>query len=149
MIQRIQTIYLIIAIGLMVGFLFMPFGYEVLSDGATTQYVESALKAKEFVGLIISVALSLLAMVIAVFTYRKHTVQQAMVIAAALFIGACVGVVVYVLTAGMVDTNPEIATRTVWGGGGIFLIAAWIALWAAYRGIAADRKLLRSYDRLR
>lgn len=149
MIQRSQTLYLLLAIALMVAFLFMPFGYTVLDDAATGQYVEKPLKALTFVGLIIPVALSLLTMVIAIFTFRRIPVQQAMVIVAALFIGACVGVVVYVLTAGLADTDPEIATRTVWGGGGLLLVAAWLALWAAYRGMAHDRKLLRSYDRLR
>ncbi len=149
MIQRIQTVYLIIAIGLMIAFFFMPFGYTQLADPATGQYKEQALKGIEFLGLIIPTALAILTMVIAVFAYRRIPAQQTLVIAAALFIGACVGVVIYILSAGLHDTNPEVMTRTIWGGGGLLLIAAWFALFGAYRGMAADRKLLRSYDRLR
>lgn len=149
MIQRIQTVYLIIAIGLMIAFFFMPFGYTQLADPATGQYKGQALKGIEFLGLIIPTALSILTMVIAVFAFRNLSAQQTLVIVAALFIGACIGVVIYVLSAGLHDTNPDVVTRTVWGGGGLLLIAAWCALFGAYRGMAADRKLLRSYDRLR
>lgn len=149
MIQRIQTVYLIIAIGLMIAFFFMPFGYTQLADPAIGQYKEQALKGIEFLGLIIPTALAILTMVIAVFSFRKLQVQQTLVIVAALFIGACVGVVIYVLSAGLYDTNPEVTARTIWGGGGLLLIASWLALFGAYRGMAADRKLLRSYDRLR
>ena len=149
MIQRIQTVYLIIAIGLMIAFFFMPFGYTQLADPATGQYKEQALKGIEFLGLIIPTALAILTMVIAVFSFRKLQVQQTLVIVGALFIGACVGVVIYVLPAGLYDTNPEVTARTIWGGGGLLLIASWLALFGAYRGMAADRKLLRSYDRLR
>ena len=67
----------------------------------------------------------------------------------ALIIGACIGIVIYYLTAGYKDTDPDIAIRTVWGGGGLLLVAAELALLGAYRGVSADQKLLRSYDRMR
>lgn len=149
MIQRIQTIYLILAIALMVAFFFVPFGYTMFDEPATGQFKEQPLKCIEFIGLIIPAALAIVCLIAAIFMFRQLPGQQALIIVGALFIGACVGIVIYVLTAGLYDTNPEVTTRTVWGGGGLLLIAAWIALWGAYRGIARDRKLLRSYDRLR
>lgn len=149
MIQRIQTIYLVIAIALMVAFFFVPFGYTVFDDPATGQFKEQSLKGIEFLGLLIPTALSIVCLVAAVFMYRQYPGQQALIIVGALFIGACIGVVVYVLTAGLWDTNPEITTRTVWGGGGLLLVAAWLALWGAYRGIARDRKLISNYTRFR
>lgn len=149
MLQRIQTLYLLLAIGLMVAFLFIPFGYTLLDEPATEQFKEQSLRAIDFIGLLIPAVLAIVCMFSAIFMFRALPGQQALVVVSALFVGACVGVVIYVLTAGLYDTNPEVATRTAWGGGGLLLIATWIALWAAYRGISHDRKLLRSYDRLR
>lgn len=149
MLQRIQTLYLLLAIGLMVAFLFIPFGYTVLDGSATGQLKEQSLRAIDFIGLLIPAVLAMVCMFSAIFMFRALPGQQTVVVVSALFVGVCVGVVIYVLTAGLYDTNPEVSTRTSWGGGGLLLIVTWIALWAAYRGIAHDRKLLLSYDRLR
>lgn len=150
MIQRIQTVYLILAIGLMVAFFFVPFGYNVdtvLSAGAAIEQPLTGLN--QGLSLIIPVSLSLLVMVVAIFSFKSLSAQKCLIILAALLIGACIGVVIYYLTAGYRDTDPDIAMRTVWGGGGLLLVAAELALLAAYRGVTDDQKLLRSYDRMR
>ena len=150
MIQRIQTLYLIIAIGLMVAFFFVPFGYSIDTVKSAGAVMEQGLTGlNQGLSLIIPVSLSLLTMAIAIFSFRSLSGQKALIGLSALIIGACIGVVIYYLTAGYSDTNPDIDIRTVWGGGGLLLIAAEIALLGAYRGVSHDQKLLRSYDRIR
>lgn len=150
MIQRIQTLYLIIAIGLMVAFFFVPFGYNIDTIAAEGALIEQPLTGlNQGLSLILPVSLSLLTMVIAVFSFKSLSGQKALIILSALLIGACAGVVIYYLTAGYKDTNPEVVIRTVWGGGGLLLVAALLSLYGAYRGVSADQKLLRSYDRMR
>lgn len=150
MIQRIQTLYLVIAIGLMIAFFFVPFGYNVdtvLSDSA---FIEQPLTGlNQGLSLIIPASLSLLTMVIAIFSFRNLSAQKMLIGLSALLIGACIGIVIYYLAAGYSDSDPNISIRTVWGGGGLLLIAAELALLGAYRGVNADQKLLRSYDRMR
>lgn len=148
-IQRIQTLYLIIAIALMTAFFFMPFGYTQFTDAVTGSTVEEPLKGIMFIGLIIPISVCLLTLVLAIFTFKSPSIQKLMVIISALLVGACVGVVIYILSGGLIDENPEYTTRTLWGGGGLLLIATWCALGAAYHGISADQRLLRSYDRIR
>ncbi|MDE5688020.1 MAG: DUF4293 domain-containing protein [Paramuribaculum sp.] len=150
MIQRIQTLYLIIAIGLMVAFFFVPFGYNIDTIAAEGALIEQPLTGlNQGLSLIIPVSLSLLTMVIAVFSFKSLSGQKALIVLSALLIGACAGVVIYYLTAGYKDTDPEVAIRTVWGGGGLLLVAALLSLYGAYRGVSADQRLLRSYDRMR
>lgn len=150
MIQRIQTLYLIIAIGLMVAFFFVPFGYSIDTVKSSDAVIEQSLTGlNQGLSLIIPVSLSLLTMAIAIFSFKSLSGQKALIVLSALIIGACIGVVIYYLSAGYSDTNPDIAIRTVWGGGGLLLIAAEIALFGAYRGVSSDQKLLRSYDRMR
>lgn len=150
MIQRIQTLYLVIAIGLMVAFFFVPFGYNIDTVAPEGALIEQPLTGlNQGLSLIIPVSLALLTMVIAVFSFKSLSGQKALIVLAALLIGACAGVVIYYLTAGYSDTNPQVAIRTVWGGGGLLLVASLLSLYGAYRGVSADQKLLRSYDRMR
>lgn len=150
MIQRIQSLYLLIAIGLMVAFFFVPFGYNVDTVVSESAFFEQPLTGlNQGISLIIPVSLSLLTMVIALFSFKNLSVQKMLIGLSALIIGACIGIVIYYLTAGYKDTDPDIAIRTVWGGGGLLLVAAELALLGAYRGVSADQKLLRSYDRMR
>ena len=146
-IQRLQTLLLVIAIVLGVVFYFVPFGYESLVDGATMQSVVSPLKAIDFIGLIVPVSVALLLMVVAIFMFKKPAPQKLFVVLSALATAAAAGVVIYILSAGAVDTDSAVSTRTIWGGGGLILIAMIVAQIYAYRGIVADQKLLRSYDR--
>lgn len=146
-IQRLQTLLLVIAIVMAVAFLFVPFGYEYATDAATMQEASRSLTATDFIGLLIPVIVTIVFMVIGIFTFRKPAVQKFFVIFSALLTAACIGVVIYTLTAGAVDTVPAVSIRTVWGGGGILLVAMLIAQIFAYRGIVADQKLLRSTER--
>ena len=114
-IQRLQTLLLVIAIVLGVVFYFVPFGYESLVDGATMQSVVSPLKAIDFIGLIVPVSVALLLMVVAIFMFKKPAPQKLFVVLSALATAAAAGVVIYILSAGAVDTDSAVSTRTIWG----------------------------------
>ena len=150
MLQRIQTLYLLLALALMVAFFFVPFGYNVDTvKSASLAFVPSLTGLNQGAALIVPISLCLLCILIAIFSFKSLIGQKILIVLSALLVGACIGVVIYLLTAGYRDTNPDISIRTEWGGGGLLLIATLVALWGAYRGVSHDQKLLRSYDRMR
>lgn len=149
MIQRAQTLYILIALGLMIAFFFVPFAYIPTLDAQTGEYVVGSIKAIEFTGLVIPVSICILLLAVAFLSFKTLNVQKITVIVSALLSAACIGVVVYVITSGMFDVNPSVAIRTDWGGGGLLLVGAVIAEIAAICSISSDQKKLRSYDRLR
>lgn len=140
-IQRIQNLCLLLALIVMILFLFVPFGY-LEADGSLT-----ALKAAQMPGLLIASIATMILLVVSIMMFRMLTPQRRMV--ALSMIATCAEIVtVVLLLVSDVATELENA-RTVWGGGGLMLVAALIAEAVAYRAIGRDRKLLSSYDRLR
>lgn len=148
-IQRLQTLYLILAIVMVSVFFYVPFGYTTVADVADGVSVLEPLRAGQFTGLVIPLALTLALMVVAIFMFKKMPMQKLMVLVSALLTVVSMGVVVYVMVSGFSDTNPQVTMSSVWGGGGLLLVGALIAQLAAYNGISSDQRLLRSYDRLR
>lgn len=148
-IQRLQTLYLILAIVMVSVFFYVPFGYTTVADVADGVSVLEPLRAGQFTGLVIPLALTLVLMVVAIFMFKKMPMQKLMVLVSALLTVVSMGVVVYVMVSGFSDTNPQVTMTSVWGGGGLLLVGALIAQLAAYNGISSDQRLLRSYDRLR
>lgn len=137
-IQRIQTLYLLLAILMVVVFLFVPFGYlKVLGIGV------KSLRACEIAQTMIPAGVSLLLMVLSIVMFKEFKLQKALVLLSILSVALLIGIVVYALLHSYVGIKPT------WGGGGIMLLGALVALIAAYGRICADHKLLRSYDRLR
>lgn len=148
-IQRIQTLCLILGIGLMVAFFFVPFGYEKLVDETTGALSLTPLRAIDILGFIIPTAVAILLMALGIFMYRNLPTQKLFVILTILITLAEAVMVVYVIVSGSVDTDPVVKSTTTWGGGGLMLIAALIAEIMAVRGITHDQNLLKSYNRLR
>lgn len=148
-IQRLQTLYLILAIVMVSVFFYVPFGYTTVADVADGVSVLEPLRAGQFTGLVVPMALTLALMVVAIFMFKKMPMQKLMVLVSALLTVVSMGVVVYVMVSGFSDTNPQVTMTSVWGGGGLLLVGALIAQLAAYNGISSDQRLLRSYDRLR
>lgn len=149
MIQRIQTLFLIIAIGLAIAFLFIPFGYAPVFDAATGESSLKSLKAIDFWGLVIPVAVSVVFMLISIFTFKNYALQKLMAILGGLTLLVAIGVVVYAVISPYVDIDAGVTVATVWGGGGLFAVAAMIADFSAYHYICKDERLIRSYDRIR
>lgn len=148
-IQRVQTLYLILSIAFMTVFFFLPFGYIQVFDAATEQVAAQPLTGLSTLGFIIPTAVAILFALIAIFCFKALPTQKLFVCLAAIVSLAEVVMVIYVLCTNYLSTDPAATDRAIWGGGGIFLILAIIADIAAYRGIARDQRLLSSYNRLR
>lgn len=146
-IQRLQTLFLILAIACMAVFLFVPFGYWDVDVMSNTNFVD--LKAINFAAFLVPVCVSLLIMLIAIFCFKKMPLQKSLVALSAIIVLAIAGVVIYEMTLGFNDMVPGVTVKPVWGASGLLLVGAFVALIAAYRCISRDQKLLRSYDRLR
>lgn len=137
-IQRIQTIWLILALASMVAFIVMPFGtLDVPGVGVT------ALRPYDFTGLIIPAGLAALFMLLAIVGFRNLSTQRSETVLALMMTLVSVGITVYVLcdraTIGVIE----------WGWPVVFLASALLFCVLAIIGINHDMKLLRSYDRLR
>lgn len=128
-IQRVQTLYLLLAVVCSIVMIFIPFAYSG----------EVGVTAGDYMALLVTVGGSALLSVVDIFLFKKSGLQKGIiVIAALLLIAAAVVMIVKVSDSSL-----------SWGGGGLLLIASLIGLIAAYRGIAHDQKLLSSYDRIR
>lgn len=148
-IQRIQTLYIILAIAMMVAFFFVPFGYEKLVDESTGALSLTPLKAIDAIGFIIPTAVTILLLFVSIFMFRTMPTQKLFVILSILITLAEAGMVVYIIVSGSVDTDPIVKSATTWGGGGLLLIGALLVEIMAVKGISHDQKLLNSYNRLR
>lgn len=148
-IQRIQTLFLLLAIACMAVFLFVPFGYWNVAETNVGNIGLMELVGKNYVALIVPAVVSMVLMLIGVFSFKKMPFQKLMVTLSALATLAAAGVVIVIMTRGFVDNSTAVEVTAGWSGGGLLLVAALIAQIAAYRGISRDQKLLRSYDRLR
>ncbi len=140
-IQRLQNLCLLLALIVMILFLFVPFGYLNV-DGTLT-----ALKAAQMPGLLIASIATMILLVVSIMMFRLLTPQRRMVALSIIATCAEIMTVVLLLVTGVASEVEN--ARTVWGGGGLMLVAALIAEIMAYRAIGRDRKLLSSYDRLR
>lgn len=134
MIQRVQTLYLLAAIAFLVVFCLVPFGYSL---SATTS---ECMMAFGSICVILPAGISALLSLVAIFLYRSLDSQKSAVIVAMVFavVTSCAGLVTVYFTEG----------ASLGWGLALPLIAA-VSLIAAWRGIRADQRLLRSYDRLR
>lgn len=147
-IQRIQTLYLLLAAIVMILFLFVPFGYTEFTDNGVA--VCDSWRAIDLIGLAVPVSASVFLTIVSIFLFKSLPTQKIVVIFALLLTLACIGVVIYFMVAGLIDTNPSVEVlKNTWGWGGILLLCAIALQLAAIRGINADKKLLASYDRIR
>lgn len=146
-IQRLQTLFLLLAIACMAVFLFVPFGYWDVEVMNNPNYV--SLTGAHFAAFLVPTCVSLILMVVAIFCFKKMAMQKSLVALSALIVLAIIGVVIYEMTLGFDMLVPDVTVKPQWGGGGLLLIGAFVGLIAAYRCISRDQKLLRSYDRLR
>ena len=147
-IQRIQTLMILLAIACVATFLVIPFGYwDVDLQKTSVDLIE--LKASAQPAPLVPAIVALAVMFISIFCFKKMPLQKGLVALSAIIVTAMACVVVYIMTRGFVEPNPAISVAPSFGGGGLLLIGALIALIYAYRRISADQRLLRSYDRLR
>ena len=136
-IQRIQTLWLLAALGCMVAFIVLPFGYLSIDNAV------AALRSYDFLGLIIPAGLAALFLLVSIFSFKAPATQRSIVLLSLMMTLVSVGITVYLLcdraTQGVIE----------WAWPTAFLAAAFVAELLAVAGINHDIKLLRSYDRLR
>lgn len=155
MIQRIQTLYLLIVAGLFIALMFLPlavvqtgdvlYSFDVTGINTMTQPPELVFPTWSL--LAIDAIIVLLSFTI-IFMYKKRILQMRMcVFNALLMIGFCALFGFYVWKIGH---SPDLSAMTVslrlWTS---FPIIALIINYLAIRNIGADEALVRSLERLR
>lgn len=137
-IQRLQTLYLIIAVILTGMFCFFPYAESSVSNGE----VEKILVSDSPVLMILSATITIL-LVISIFMYKNLKQQMKMtVVNAALILGTVITSLIYIYV-GQADTVPA------FDGGVILLVLAFSFCVGAYRRMKHDKNLLAAADRLR
>ena len=140
MIQRIQTLYLLLGVGLLIGVLFVD---AIWAAGGALAWFPPAV----FIvgGLAVVVAL------IALFLYKQRERQRTLVVAAQVLT-----VLLMLALYGGLFLADSLYVRSEGGGwevgllvGLLLPIAAYLCFTLARRGITRDIQLLRSVDRLR
>lgn len=91
-IQRIQSLWLILALGCMVAFIVLPFGSIVLPEGEV-----ALLRSFDFLGLIIPAGLAALLLLIGLFSFKNLATQRSETVLALLMELVAVGITVYIL----------------------------------------------------
>lgn len=139
MIQRIQTIYLLLA-GIAAGFpLALPIGYQQQASGTLVEVMIS-----QFLPAMIVTALAAFIALISIFLFKKRGLQMKTTIAALLLSLSALTMLlvnIFILQKDLVQTPNYIPLAMS------FFSVVFCAL--AYKGIKSDEQLVRSMDRLR
>lgn len=135
-IQRIQTLMLLVAAILMAVFCFTPYG-TAAGEPARAIFVKEAPAL-----LVLNITIAAL-LVISIFMYNNLKRQMRLTLLAVLLI--CVSTVTSLFVLGRAYDN---ATPIFLGGIGLLILAILFGL-LAYRGMRRDKHLLDSVDRLR
>lgn len=142
-IQRIQTVYLLIATVLMAVFVFVPFGaFHFTSEQAEEFAVIDMLTYKEF-GVLVPAALSAILLLIDIFMYRNLPRQRTVLLVSVLLTLCTALVVCFTLFKGLEGYEPSFS----WWD--LLVVVAFIFEILAMKGINHDQKLLASYNRIR
>lgn len=140
-IQRIQSVYILLAAIAMVIFMLMPYGVMVsVEDGSAT----SLCAIREY-GVLIPAALTAVLLIIDIFLYHNISLQRTALSVSVMLTLATAAVVCFALFR-HADTDGIAIHFALWD---IMLPVALIFELLGVRGINRDIKLLRSYDRLR
>jgi Domain of unknown function (DUF4293) len=146
MIQRIQTLYLLLAAGAFASPLAAPYLSATATD-ATIPLGDGRLTPTDNPGLAGLTIMSVVLALAAIFLFKNRPLQGRL----ATF-GILLGVMTLVLAGFVAKTNMDAFTNGTthqWGLGWAGPIIGTITSWLATRGIKADERLVRSMDRLR
>ncbi len=145
MIQRVQSIYLLLASGSFFGTFLTPFASSEVAVPATV-LADQEFSTTDSVGMVVLFALAGLAAAGAIFLYanRKLQIQISWAAMAAGLIAYAVGVLAF-MQDGEAIGNVQVDGSV----GGIFPLVGAIMSILAVRHIRKDEKLVRSADRLR
>ncbi|MDR3250640.1 MAG: DUF4293 domain-containing protein [Tannerella sp.] len=155
MLQRIQTLYLLIVAGLFIAVIFLPLAsissgsdaYMFDVTGLNTLTQPSELIYPTWALLAIAAIVVILAFCV-IFMYRKRVLQiRLCVFNMLIMIGFCILFGFYVWQIGKLPQFPDMKpTISIWSS---FPVIALIINYLAIRNIGADEVLVRSLNRLR
>ena len=139
-IQRIQTLFLLLAVAFMAMFCLTPFATIVCAESAESWTPVFVKDAPVFMVLNLVIAVLLF---LGIFMFKNLRQQMKVTLVSIVLICASIVTFGFVLFVGMPGAH------IIWTGGVLLLVAALICALFAYRGMKKDHKLLTSYDRLR
>ncbi|MDE6269437.1 MAG: DUF4293 domain-containing protein [Muribaculaceae bacterium] len=137
-IQRIQTLFLLIAVALVGVFCFTPFAQATAEDGSVSHVFVKDTPVLLVVNICIAVLLFL-----NIFMYRNLRRQMKLTLVSMLLLAGSAVACGMVVTVGMPDAS------LLWTGGVLLLLLALVMAVFAYRGMSRDKRKLASLDRIR
>jgi len=148
MIQRIQSVYLLLAAGAFGGQFGLPYLQTEATNPATALPVmaDGALTPTDNFGLLGLTGLSIALSFIAIFLYKNRPLQGKLT-ALGILTGLLL-LILAVIATQAVRSTPEGASVS-FGPGWVTPVAGLLLLWLAGRAIRRDEQTVRSMDRLR
>lgn len=143
MIQRIQSIFLLLGAGSCFGLFGLPLARTEEAAAAGSLFTDQLFTAQDHWALLLVFGLSGLVMLLDIFLFRNRPLQMRLTLFALLLVVIGSGVSLFFLF-----TDPAAERAAIAVGTFLPLLAIVFAL-LAYRGIKSDEKLVRSADRLR
>ncbi len=148
MIQRIQTIYLLIAVGAFITEFFTPL-LKSSQSAVSGLYQDAQVMVKEDQISLVLLAATVLFTILSIFLFHNRNVQKQLIIATIIVLLAGTAYIGYAIMSPTQEIT-SISQAAIFPGLGSFMpIIALIALILAYRGIRNDEKIVKSMDRLR
>ncbi len=147
MIQRIQSLYLVISIILCATLFAMPYA-EIAKDGAVYLFnskgiLLDGIAKQSGIGVVIVIALVAILHLISIFSYKNRMLQKKIVLVGMISLLGLFGLLFYY--SYFTFSGAKISLQT----GFIFPLIAIIVDYLAIRGINKDEALVRSIDRIR
>lgn len=145
MIQRVQSIFLLLAGAAALGVFALPFATTQASVQETV-FADSIYNAQDHIGLIALFAVAGVLALVSIFLYKNRRVQ--MRLASLAFIANLFAIILGIVF--FMQAKQAIGGGGVDDGFGMYLpIVTFICTFLAYRFINKDEKLVKSMDRLR
>lgn len=146
MIQRIQSIFLLLAGGASLSLFGLPFASTTEAAPDSQLFADRVYNLMDTPALIALFAIAGLLAIVSVFLFNNRSLQMRLTIFA--FIANLLGVVVAIIF--YMQNSQDLGEQAIDDGAGIYMpIASFVLLLLAYRFINKDEKLVRSMDRLR
>lgn len=175
MIQRKQTIYLLIALGLMISMLFFPLVETTITpqastitqaDGTITKTTVFAantirmdiwglfydgVKTVSFTYYMVLIFLSITSILVTIFVYKRRLLQIKLCYAIWIFLlGLLIFSVIYFYRLNEILTNVDTSIyASNYSITSLFPLISILLIWLAYKGIVKDEALVKSLDRIR
>lgn len=145
MIQRIQSVFLLLAAGGLGSLFAVPFARSQQPIEASSFMQDSLYNLSDHVALMVVFGLTAVLALVSIFLFRNRKLQLRLV--ALTLVGVVAGIA---LAVGLLLQQGITIDAGIQGGIGAYLpLAAIVFLALAYRFIQKDDKLVRSMDRLR